>query len=626
MKNTSYPNSKRFKISVLTTCAVFLCVAHNCSASPSSDVGRDLEKTLGKLIADQIEASYGVVKDPLLTNWVDRIGQKLAAVSGRTDVKYTFKVLNSDDINAMAAPGGYIFVNRGTLRLAKTEDELASVLGHEVGHVAGKHAMKQLNAQLLATLALAGFRAIKANTLGMVGSVAGGLALLKYSRDEENDADRRGLANAVKAGYRGNDMIAFFERMASSEKEKPSKFESYFLTHPPTDERIRRINEDPSNVKTSKSEVALGDGQVKRSLFKAADISYRHAINLDKDSSDAKERSAQLQPKLAHSLLTKPEMSETDKLSAVSRLDQISSTIEVGLNTFVAKSVDISKDQDELSRDLESCARSLSDASKLVATHDAFRYRQFARLANTFDQASVVSGNIRTSLDLSQSTITDLKNLCLETRMAVERSDGFAFKLLPALEHTTTDCLKVLTDNYKQLRSELRDAQSGIRNVKFASDSLANSYRLPLGFTNGQYDILDMQVVSAREYMRDSVTRSQDVVSKISRSRYDMSMLQIDFLARGIKRDDTGVNGIIAHYLTVPTELVQDTAKAGSWGEAISSVVTSVEDGTIKVSNGTELVVKPNAKHTDKVSNSQYLNASVLLQLIMQDLRTELDG
>src|SRR5262249_16722779 len=155
-------------------------------------------------------------------------GQRLAGVSGRTDLKYRFRVLDSDDVNAVAAPGGYIYVNRGTLRFVRSEDELAAVMGHEVGHVAGKHAMKQLTAQLLGTLALVGFQAVHANTLSTAGSLAGGLAMLKFGRDEENDADRRGLRNAVSTGYDGSAMLTFFRRLDETEKTKPNGFEVYF--------------------------------------------------------------------------------------------------------------------------------------------------------------------------------------------------------------------------------------------------------------------------------------------------------------------------------------------------------------------------------------------------------------
>src|SRR5205085_882663 len=140
-----------------------------------ADLGKDLERELGKSVASEIEKEYGVVDDPIVSGWVDRLGKRLASVSGRTDVKYSFKVLDADDVNAVAAPGGFIFVNRGTLRFVKSEDELASVLGHEVGHVAGKHAIKQLGAQVLGTLALLGFQAVHANTLKTVGGIAGGL-------------------------------------------------------------------------------------------------------------------------------------------------------------------------------------------------------------------------------------------------------------------------------------------------------------------------------------------------------------------------------------------------------------------------------------------------------------------
>src|SRR5947209_4962601 len=127
------------------------------SGARAGDIGKDLERGLGKMVAEELESTYGVVDDPLLAGWVDRVGQRLAAVSGRTDVKYRFRVLDSDDVNAVAAPGGFIYINRGTLRFVESEDELAAVMGHEVGHVAGKHAIKQLTAQVIGTLAMLGF-------------------------------------------------------------------------------------------------------------------------------------------------------------------------------------------------------------------------------------------------------------------------------------------------------------------------------------------------------------------------------------------------------------------------------------------------------------------------------------
>src|ERR1044071_2327401 len=212
--------------------------------SAASAGAQDIEREIGKSVADEIEKEYGVVDDPLLAGWVDRLGQKLAAVSGRPNIKYRFKVLDAEDVNAVAAPGGFIYINRGTLRFVHSEDEVAAVLGHEVGHVAGKHSMKQLGAQLLGTLVLIGFKAIHANTLSTVGSLAGGLAMLKYSRDEENDADRRGLRNSVALGYDGQAMVEFLRRLEWTEKEKPDKFEAYFLTHPPTPERVKRVSKE----------------------------------------------------------------------------------------------------------------------------------------------------------------------------------------------------------------------------------------------------------------------------------------------------------------------------------------------------------------------------------------------
>src|SRR5204863_9825295 len=149
-----------------------------------------------------------------------------------------------------------------------------------------------LTAQLLGTLALIGFKAVHAETLRAVGSVAGSLAMLKFSRDEENDADRRGLREAVATGYDGQAMVQFLKRLESTEKEKPDKLEAYFLTHPPTAERVKRVSKEPGAALTAANYAALGDGCASRSLYRQAAAAYRRAIELQPGDSSLNDRLA----------------------------------------------------------------------------------------------------------------------------------------------------------------------------------------------------------------------------------------------------------------------------------------------------------------------------------------------
>src|SRR5204862_3289896 len=119
-------------------------------------------------------------------------------------------------------------------------------------------------------------------------------AMLKFGRDEENDADRRGLRNAVATGYDGEAMLAFFRRLQSIEKDKPTKFEVYFLTHPPTEGRIKRVSKEPGTAVTSANEEALAEGLRSRSLFRESADAYRRALESDPDNSNLKARLAEV--------------------------------------------------------------------------------------------------------------------------------------------------------------------------------------------------------------------------------------------------------------------------------------------------------------------------------------------
>lgn len=202
------------------------------------------ELRLGKSADAQIAKAYGLYQDPALSAYIQSLGKRLAALSHRPDLTYHFRVLDSPVVNAFAVPGGYVYVTRGILAYLNSEAELAGVLGHEIGHITARHSAQQYTRAQLAQLGL-GVGSILSPTFREVARVARfgvGLLFLKFSRDNERQADDLGVAYAVQAGFDARRLAGFFSTLERlhpySEK---SELPSWFSTHPNPPERIRRV-------------------------------------------------------------------------------------------------------------------------------------------------------------------------------------------------------------------------------------------------------------------------------------------------------------------------------------------------------------------------------------------------
>lgn len=204
----------------------------------------ELEKLVGKPAAWGLITASGADTDPLLLGWVRRIGQSVSAQAPRRDIPYTFTILGTDTANALAAPGGYIFVTRGLLDTIESDDELAAILAHEAGHVSKRHALQQIESSLLFLLLLqsAGGRLPdQARTLLVVANV---LRTLHKSREMERQADGEGIAYAAAAGYDPGGLVHFFERLSAG-RDEPSRLLSYFATHPSPRRRLEEARQNP---------------------------------------------------------------------------------------------------------------------------------------------------------------------------------------------------------------------------------------------------------------------------------------------------------------------------------------------------------------------------------------------
>jgi len=198
------------------------------------------EIALGKAMAQQVERQAKIIDDPVIAEYVNRIGQNLVRNSD-AKVPFTIKVIDTEEVNAFALPGGFFFVNSGLLMKADSEAELAGVMAHEIGHVAARHGTRQATRGELAQLATIPLIFMGGWTgygIRQAASVAIPISFLTFSRAQEAEADLLGLEYMYKAGYDPLAFVDFFEKIESMEKKKPGTMAKIFSTHPPTDDRI----------------------------------------------------------------------------------------------------------------------------------------------------------------------------------------------------------------------------------------------------------------------------------------------------------------------------------------------------------------------------------------------------
>jgi len=207
--------------------------------------GTESEVKLGRQLAAQVERESKFVDDPIITEYVNRVGQNIVLHSD-AKIPFTIKVIDSDEVNAFALPGGFFFVNKGLILVADNEAELAGVMAHEIAHVAARHAMENerkmqiIDYGLLAGILLGG--GIIGNVLYQGGGLIEGLSFLKFTRGAEEEADKLGVQYMWAAGYDPNAMATMFEKLEAKNKKKPGTIAKLFATHPaPPDRRASAI-------------------------------------------------------------------------------------------------------------------------------------------------------------------------------------------------------------------------------------------------------------------------------------------------------------------------------------------------------------------------------------------------
>ena len=223
----------------------------------------DKEVGLGKQMAQEVERQAKIVDDPIIAEYVNRVGQNLVRNSD-AKVPFTIKVLDSEEVNAFALPGGFFFVNTGLILKAETEAELAGVMGHEIAHVAARHGTRQAtrgDIAQIATIPLIFLGGWTGYAIRQGASLAIPMGFLTFSRQFEKEADYLGLQYMYKAGYDPTAFVDFFEKIESLEKKKPGSISKVFSTHPMTDDRIKLSQEEIQKILAPKPEYVVNTSE-----------------------------------------------------------------------------------------------------------------------------------------------------------------------------------------------------------------------------------------------------------------------------------------------------------------------------------------------------------------------------
>jgi predicted Zn-dependent protease len=242
---------------------------------------------MGRSFAQQIEAQVKLVNDPVVTEYVNRIGQNLVRNSD-AQVPFTIKVIDSDVVNAMALPGGFFYVNSGLILAADEEAEVAGVMAHEIAHVAACHAAREQTRASLLQMASIPFIFVGGG-IGYAGYEAAGLAgvfgILKFSRGFEAEADYLGIEYMYRSGYDPSAFVSFFEKVQAMEKKKPGTLAKAFDTHPQNADRIAKSQEEIRKILPAKQQYVVTTSEFDEVKARLAALENKHKLLDQKDSS-----------------------------------------------------------------------------------------------------------------------------------------------------------------------------------------------------------------------------------------------------------------------------------------------------------------------------------------------------
>ena len=250
----------------------------------------DKQVAMGRQYSQQVEHGAKMVSDPVVSEYINRLGQNLVRNSD-AKVPFTIKVIDTDEINAFALPGGFFYVNSGLILAADNEAELAGVMAHEIGHVAACHVAREQtrgNIVNIASIPLifvpGGWGVYEASQAALGFGVP--LTFMKFSRTFEAQADFLGMEYMYKAGYDPQSFISFFEKIEAQEKKKPGTLSKAFMSHPMTPDRVSAAQNEMRTVLPPRPEYIVDTSEFQGVKARLASIENRHKLQNDKDNKD----------------------------------------------------------------------------------------------------------------------------------------------------------------------------------------------------------------------------------------------------------------------------------------------------------------------------------------------------
>ncbi len=242
---------------------------------------------MGKQYSQMVDQTSKLINDPVITEYVNRLGQNLVRNSD-AQVPFTFKIIDSDVVNAFSLPGGFVYVNSGTILAADEEAELAGVMAHEIAHVCARHATRQLTRSQYASFATIplifvgggiGYAAYEAAGIGLP------VAFMSFQRNFEAEADYLGLQYSYKAGYDPQAFISFFEKIQAQEKKKPGFMDKTFASHPQTPDRIQESQKEIATILPARAEYTVTTSEFDSMKSRLAQLENRRKMVDHKEGS-----------------------------------------------------------------------------------------------------------------------------------------------------------------------------------------------------------------------------------------------------------------------------------------------------------------------------------------------------
>jgi predicted Zn-dependent protease len=261
-----------------------------CNKGAGNWYSLEKQVAMGQQYSQQVEHGAKLVTDPVVTEYVNRVGQNLVRNSD-SKVPFTIKVIDTNEINAFALPGGFFYVNSGLILAADNEAELAGVMAHEIAHVAACHVAREQTRSNIVNLASiplvfvpGGWAVYEATQVAMGIGVP--LTFMKFSRNFESEADFLGMEYMYKTGYDPQSFISFFEKIEAQEKKKPGTLAKAFSSHPMTPDRVAAAQKEMATVLPPRDEYVLNTSEFDQVKSRLASIENKHKLQTNQDNKD----------------------------------------------------------------------------------------------------------------------------------------------------------------------------------------------------------------------------------------------------------------------------------------------------------------------------------------------------